>query len=156
MDNTSNAKKDSSFAGFLDSYSKGNVTYQSELLEVYSADLENIKNSIKSLLSAIKAAEYDKQEGLKLYEQLSRAYDVLDSSKEPLIDMLFIALDELSIAMIFYNKFLTSEQAQQSAGQLEEIKGALNIMMVNLLTFVKKINTKLLMEKAIVIANKIK
>lgn len=148
-----NKKSDeSSFAGFLKSYSKGNIAFQSQLISNYASDIEQLCGSIQKLIQEIQSLDIQTSDVNGVIMHLQNSIQLLSSiqSANAPLDNLILFAEEIDIAILNYNILKGSPIYER----LVPVKKSLDIVIYNLLTLARKIGGSSLVEKAISIAEK--
>jgi len=143
---------ESSFAGFLKSYSKGNIAFQTQLINNYSADIDQLIASLQTLIAEIRSLNVQMSDVIGVIKHLEnsvRALQAIQITDAPLDNIMLFA-EEVEMAILNYN-ILKGSSTYES---LATVKKSLDIVIYNLLTLSKKIGGSSLIEKAISIAEK--
>lgn len=143
---------ESSFAGFLKSYSEGNMAFQTQIINQYAVDIQQLIEALYNLITNIQNLNIQTSDVYGVIQHLQNAVGALQTIQTPnaTLDNIFLFVDEIEMAILNFN-ILKSSPTYPS---LVTVKKSLDIVIYNLLTLARKIGGSSLIEKVISIAEK--
>jgi Tfp pilus assembly pilus retraction ATPase PilT len=139
-------KDESSFAGFLKGYSRGNVQLQQKIDELLSDEIDRLSHTVEEISQVFEPGHYDTiRANLKQSVSLLNNNDLSNQEKIASFSRVF----ELVIVMCKAIQSTLDEPRQASLRRL------FNKFLIEYLTIVKKIGNNQLQENALRLADKI-
>jgi len=149
MENTRKSEKESSFAGFLKSYSKGNIAFQTHVLETHVSDIAQLAESIQNVIKEIGDLKIKTDDVVSTIRYLQNSIEQAERKESPIETLEMFSID-IDLSIMTYNilKNILGDD------KLISLKKSINVEIFNFLTLAKKVGGGALIEKAISIAEK--